>query len=336
MALVQIPEPPVITERYAAYNDDAIAGMAKYPDECVHLSIYSPAFGGLYNYSSDDRDLSNCKTYPQFLDHYRYMVKQVARLTIPGRCSLVHVADVPNKGRGQGALTDFPGDVIRMHEDLGFDYAARFCIWKEPLKVAIRTRALSLRHSQLVKDTSKCTNAGADYLLLFRKRGTNPIPIAKPEGLSYYAGSTPIPEELLRFRNWPDPKTNKLSHWIWQHYASSFWDDIRVNRVLPYRDARESEEEKHPHPLQLDVIERATIMWSNVGETVLTPCAGVGSELYMPCALGRKAVGWELKPSYFRQLVRNMSLPFERVNQSEIDFYEEEDLEPEDDNEDEA
>ncbi len=290
---------------YAVYQGDCIEVMADLPDASIGLSVYSPPFGGLYEYSSDERDLSNTRDYDQFFEHFEFVVKEIYRLTKPGRMTCVHAMDVPRQG--DHGVIDFPGDIIRQHERLGFDYWSRFAIWKEPLRVAIRTRAKHLTHRQIVKDSSLCGNAGADYLLVFRKRGENQEPIEHPEGLKKYCGERAMPDGLEdKYRNWEEPRTNKLAHWIWQQYASSFWDDIRLNHVLPYRPARESEEEKHIHPLQLDVIERCVILWSNPGDVVFSPFAGVGSEVYGAVLNGRRGIGAELKGSYYRQMVRNM------------------------------
>ena len=295
-----------LTDDYAVYCGDCVEVMADLRPESVGLSIYSPPFGGLYHYSSSDRDLSNALDYDQFFQHYDYVVKEIHRLTKPGRMTCVHAADVPRKGdRG---IRDFSGDIIRQHERLGFDYRARYAIWKEPLRVAIRTRSKGLMHRQIVKDSSLVNNAGADYVLVFRKRGQNKEPIAHPRGLSKYCGEREIPAGLEeKYRDWKESKTNKLAHWIWQQYASSFWDDIRINHVLPYKAARDSEEEKHVHPLQLDVVERCVLLWSNPEDVVMTPFMGVGSEVYGALLNGRKGLGIELKTSYFRQAMRNIA-----------------------------
>lgn len=292
-----------ITARYALYQGDSITVAPSLPAASVHLSVYSPPFCGLYQYSSDERDLSNCRNPAQFFQHYEFLIREIHRLTMPGRLSAVHCSDIP---RGEG-LRDLPGDIIRLHEVNGWIYHARFAIWKEPLRVAIRTRSKGLMHRQIVKDSSFSNNAGADYLLVFRKEGQNPIPIAHPHGLAKYCGEREVPEELVKkYTGWLDPQTDKLAHWIWQQYASAFWDDIRINRVLPYKAARETDEEKHVHPLQLDVIERCVLLWSNPDETVFTPFMGVGSEVYGALVNRRRGIGIELKASYFRQAVQNM------------------------------
>jgi hypothetical protein len=214
--------------------------------------------------------------------------------------------DVPSSCNAGNHLTDFPGDIIRLHEAKGFKYIARHCVWKEPLGVRLRTMAKGLAHKTIVDDSSLCDVAGADYLLLFRRDGENKVPVTHPTGLHSYAGSRQMPHELLAFRGWKGKQTeNRFSHWIWRNYASAFWDDVRIERVLPYKDCKEPEDERHVHPLQLDVIERVVVLRSNPGEVVLTPFLGVGSEAYGAILNGRKAIGIELKTAYFNQAVKN-------------------------------
>ncbi|MHB1778115.1 MAG: DNA methyltransferase [Acidimicrobiales bacterium] len=271
------------------------------------LSVYSPPFCGLYHYSSSDRDLSNCDSYEGFFEHYGFIIRELFRLTAGGRCTAVHCADVPSGNSGHDHLRDFSGDIIRAHEAARWLYVARYAIWKEPLGVRNRTLAKSLAHKTIVEDSSLCSNAAADWLLVFRKPGENREPIRHPRGLTDYAGAREIPGELRRFRGWSGKQTeNRYSHWIWRQYASAFWDDIRLDRVLPFREAREEDDEKHVHPLQLDVIERVVTLWSNPGDVVLSPFAGVGSEVYVAVQLGRRGVGIELKPSYYRQALENI------------------------------
>lgn len=296
-----------VTDRYAIYNGDCCEVMATLPNSCVHLSIYSPPFGGLYHYSSSERDLSNAKDYKQFFDHYAFVVRELNRLTMPGRMTAVHCMDVPSGNSGTDYLIDFPGDIIRLHEKEGWHYIARYAIWKEPLAVRNRTMAKNLAHKTIVEDSSRCSVASADWMLVFRRKGQNPVPIAHPHGLTEYAGERKMPADLLPYRNWTGNQIeNRYSHWIWRQYASAFWDDIRLGRVLPFKEARDSEDEKHVHPLQLDVIDRTMVLWSNPGETVLTPFMGVGSEVYGAVCAGRKGIGMELKPSYYRQAVKNV------------------------------
>ena len=303
-----------VTDRFAIYNGDCVEVMKGLPDSSIHLSIYSPPFaveggGALYHYSSSDRDFSNSRTYDEFFEHYEFLVRELFRLTMPGRMSCVHCVDVPTGNTGCDELSDFPGDIIRLHRRLGFGYVARYHVWKEPLTVRNRTLTKSLAHKTIVDDSSRCTVASADYLLVFRRKGENPVPIAHPNGLDRYAGARQIPSELLQYRGWKGKQTeNRYSHWIWRQYASAFWDDVRLDRVLPFRPARDQEDEKHVHPLQLDVIERAVTLWSNPGENVLTPFMGVGSEVYGAVINGRRGVGVELKPSYYRQAIKNLEL----------------------------
>jgi hypothetical protein len=302
----------VITDNYALYNGDACDVLATLPDNRLHLSIYSPPFatasgGGLYHYSSSERDLSNNDSYEAFFQHYGYIIRELYCATMPGRMTAVHCTDAPSGNSGNDYLIDFPGHIIAAHEAVGWRYVARYAVWKEPLGVRNRTLAKGLAHKTIVDDSSRCQNATADYLLVFRKRGDNPEPIAHPHGLTEYAGSRQIPSDLLKYRNWAGKQTeNRYSHWIWRQYASAFWDDIRLGRVLPYKDSRDEEDEKHVHPLQLDVIERIITLWSNPGDTVLDPFAGVGSTVYAAVGLGRRGIGIELKASYFRQACRNL------------------------------
>ncbi|MDF5755800.1 DNA methyltransferase [Spongiactinospora sp. TRM90649] len=304
-----------ISDRYALYLGDCMDVMPAYPDGSIHLSIYSPPFAGLYQYSSSERDLSNSRSYPEFLEHYGYVVAEIARLTMPGRITAVHCMDIPKSNSGRGdALLDFPGDIIRLHEQQGFGYAGRYSVWKEPLTVRNRTLMKSLAHRTIVDDSSRCGVASADYLLVFRRHGDTAVPISHPVGLTEYAGERQPPAELLRYRGWEGKQTeNRYSHWIWRQYASAFWDDVRLDRVLPYREARDEEDEKHVHPLQLDVIDRCLVLWSNPGERVLTPFMGVGSEVYSAVRAGRYGIGAELKPSYYRQAVKNVTFATEQV-----------------------
>jgi DNA modification methylase len=296
-----------VTEQYALYNGDCCEVLPTLPKESVHLSVYSPPFRGLYNYSSSERDLSNCRTPAEFFEHYEFVVGEITRLTLPGRLTAVHCADIPKNGANLGGLTDFPGDIIRLHERMGWEYVGRHCVWKEPLAVRNRTMAKGLAHRQLVEDSAYVDVASADYLLLLRKLGENKVPIEHPVGLSSYAGERPIPAELWRYKGWTGKQTeNRLSHWIWRQYASSFWDDVRIDRVLPYKESKDPEDERHVHPLQLDVIERVVVLRTNPGEVVLSPFAGVGSEVFGAVELGRKGIGVELKAVYYRQALRNV------------------------------
>lgn len=309
-----------VTDRYALFLGDCLEVMPDLPDESVHLSLYSPPFAGLYQYSSSERDLSNSRSYDEFMEHYGYVIRELYRLTLPGRMTAVHCMDIPTSNTGRNdALLDFPGDIIRLHRDLGFAYVARYHIWKEPLTVRNRTMTKALAHRTIVEDSTRCSVASADYLLVFRRKGDNPIPVEHPNGLLEYAGARQIPNELLSYRGWTGKQTeNRYSHWIWRQYASAFWDDVRLDRVLPYREARDEEDEKHVHPLQLDVIERACVLWSNPDETVLSPFMGVGSEVYGAVINNRKGIGIELKPSYYQQALANLASVNDDANQQAL------------------
>lgn len=330
-----------VTDHYAIYNGDCMYVMPTIPDNSVDLSIYSPPFAGLYNYSSSENDFSNCDSKEQFLEQYEFLIKEIARVTKPGRITAVHCTDVMNSKTEE--LWDFPHEIIRIHEKYNFKYKNRITIWKEPLKVRMRTMVRSLMHKLIVEDSTQCFTAMPDYILVFKKAGDSEIPVTHSGGLKYYAGATPILPNILEawnnaneskftadelwkylnnnFHDQQDPKTNKLSHYIWQRYASSVWDDIRIDNVLPFRDAREEDDEKHVHPLQLDVIDRLVELYSNPGEVVLTPFMGVGSEVYSPVSMGRKAIGIELKDSYYKQAKINLSLTenrFETQKQNDL------------------
>jgi len=297
----------LITNDYALYCGDCIPVLRDMPDNSIHLTVYSPPFAGLYVYSSDERDLSNAINREEFFEHYGYVIDEIARITMPGRISAVHCMDIPLSNAGCDDIYDFPGDVIREHEKRGFVYGGRRAIWKEPLMVRNRTMMKSLHHKTLCEDSTRCSIANADFLLMFRKRGTNKIPVEHKTGMIDYAGENQ-PSANLYGKDIPgDQKKNEYSQYIWRQYASSVWMDIRVDNVLPYVSAKEDEDEKHVHPLQLDVIERCVQLWSNPGEVVLTPFMGVGSEVYGAVKLGRKGIGIELKESYYNQAVRNIT-----------------------------
>jgi hypothetical protein len=311
-----------ITDRWAIYNADSMDVMAAMPDNSLHASIYSPPFAGLYIYSSNDRDVSNARNYGEFGEHYGMFITELHRITMPGRMTAVHAAPVPSGNSGRDSLQDFPGDVIRWHQERGWDWISRHVIWKEPLAVRNRTMQHNLSHKTIVEDGAFGGSAAADELLIFRKPGAD-TPIAHPVGLiGEYAGGERVPADLQRFRAWEgDQKLNRYSHWIWRRYASSVWDDIRIDRVLPFRDAKEEDDEKHVHPLQLDVIERFIDLRTMPGEKVYTPFMGVGSEVFAAVQMGRIGIGSELKPSYYTQAARNLAAVDEKVIEpDQLDF----------------
>jgi len=340
----------IITEDFAAYNGDCMHVLPTLSDNSIDLSVYSPPFAGLYNYSSHENDFSNCENKDQFLQQYEFLITEMARVTKPGRINAVHCTDIMGK---DGDLFDLPGEIKKLHQKHGFQWRNTITIWKEPLKVRMRTMVKSLMHKLIVEDSTECFTAMPDYLLIFKKRGKCEVPVTHPVGLTEYFGATPLLPNMLqaikeenqklisdgngdydfdlipetwealkkKYEGHKDPKTNKLSHYIWQRYASSVWDDIRIDNVLPFRDGKDEDDEKHVHPLQLDVIDRIVELYSNPGEVVLTPFAGVGSEVFSPVSLGRKAIGIELKESYFKQLGLNMKeakTRFKRAQQAEL------------------
>ena len=316
----------ITKDNYTLVNSDCMYVLPEMETESIDLSVYSPPFAGLYNYSSSPNDFSNCDTKEQFLDQYEFLIKEVARITKPGRISAVHVSEIVNQN---GSNWDFPHKVIEIHEKYGFHYKNRITVWKEPLKVRMRTMVRSLMHKLIVEDSTECFTAMPDYILIFKKHGENQVPVTHQFGLTHYAGETPILPAMLekygtyeqlkkKYKGHKDPKTNKLSHIIWQRYASSVWDDIRIDEVLKYKESKDEDDEKHVHPLQLDVIDRVVELYSNYNEVVFTPFMGVGSEVYSPVSMGRKAFGIELKESYFKQAVNNLKEVQIRFNQDQL------------------
>jgi DNA modification methylase len=312
----------IITDKYALYLSDCMYVLPTLPDASIDLSVYSPPFAGLYNYSSSENDFSNCESREQFIEQYDFLIKEMGRVTKKGRINAVHITEIVDNN---GSSWDFPHEVIKLHEKHGFVYKGRITIWKEPLKVRMRTMVKSLMHKLIVEDSTQCFPAQPDYLLLFKRKGDSEVPVIHPFGLNEYFGEIPILPNILKAWNnanetnlneeqlWEhlkkvneSDKITKLNHYIWQRYASSVWDDVRIDNVLPFQDSREEDDEKHVHPLQLDVIDRVVDLYSNPGEVVLTPFAGVGSEVFSPVSMGRKAIGIELKDSYFKQMRINL------------------------------
>ena len=299
----------VINDEYAIYNGDSCEVLKTMPDASIDFSIFSPPFADLYCYSDSPADLGNCRTYDEFFQHFYYIIQHLDRVTKPGRIVAVHCMDIPAMKERDGyiGVKDFPGDIIRAFQDCGFRYHSRHLIWKDPLIEATRTKALGLMHKQLCKDSIMCRAGLPDYLLAFRSMGDNAIPVSHPEGLQKYCG-----------KNDPGESGVKRSHNIWRAYASPVWMDIRQTLTLDARKGRDPEDEKHICPLQLDVIERACVLWSNPGEVVLTPFMGVGSEVYGAIINGRKGLGIELKPSYYRQAVKNCAAATQAREQDEM------------------
>lgn len=308
----------VITDDYALYNGDCVEVVADLPDGIADHIVYSPPFAGLFQYSGDERDMSNCTSYEQFYQHYSYLISHLHRLTKPGRINAVHCMDIGEDS--VGSSHDLPGNIIRLHEEAGFKFIGRRLKWNEPLAVRLRTMVRGLAHQTIVEDSAKSSIAHADYILFFRKGGENRVPITHDRGFLRYFGEEPMPDDVRAMRGFAgDQKENRFSHYVWRRYASSAWMDIRASNKqlcgdgMPARavvddgEAREPDDVKHVHPLMLDIIHRCVELYTNPGETVLTPFMGVGSEVYSPVYLGRRGIGVELKKSYFRQAVKNVA-----------------------------
>lgn len=310
----------LVTENYAIYNGDCMDVISTLKNESVDLAVYSPPFAGLYNYSSSEKDFSNCNSKEEFMEQYEFLIKEMARVTKSGRINAVHCQDILTDTTAH-ILYDFPHEIIKLHKKYGFNLHNRITIWKEPLEVRMRTMVRSLMHKNIAEDSTMCFTAIPDYVLIFKKIGENKVKVTNPTGFKIYHGETPLlPAMEKKYGKWEhilekyknadnegqNHLTNKLSQIIWQRYASSVWDDIRNDNILPFRDSREDDDEKHVHPLQLDVIDRIVELYSNPNEVVFTPFMGVGSEVFSPVSLGRKAIGIELKDSYYKQAILNM------------------------------
>jgi DNA modification methylase len=294
----------VVNGRYAVYQGDACEIIRAVPGDSIGFGIHSPPFEGLYKFSNFDRDISN-NDGPQFWEHYAFLIAELLRVTKPGRLHSVHVMQLPTSKirHGHIGMRDFRGEVIRAYEDAGWIFHSEVCIWKDPVVAQQRTKSIRLLHKQIVKDSALSGQGLADYVVTFRKPGDNPEPIAG--GFSRYIGDGQEPDRSkytspMDGRNW-------YSIEVWQRYASPVWTDISQTRTLQYRGGRDEKDEVHISPLQLDVIERCIDLWSNPGDTVLTPFLGIGSEVYCAVNMGRKGVGIELKPSYFAQAVKNIA-----------------------------
>ena len=324
----------LITENYAIYNADCMDIVATLQNECIDLSIYSPPFANLYTYSSSPEDMSNVSSNEEFLQQYEFLVKEMSRITKSGRINAIHCTDL---FKYNGALSDFPSEIIKLHEKHGFTYMSRITIWKEPLRVRLKTMVQSLMHKFIVEDSTKNYPAMPDYILLFKKKGENKVPVTHPFGFTHYAGTSPILPETVgiynrandtdfkngfelweyickKYENHKEAGTNKKSHIIWQRYASAVWDDIRAENCLPYKDSKEEDDEKHITPTQLDVLDRLVDLYSNPNEVVFSPFMGCGSDVFSPISMGRKAIGIEFKDTYYKQAIYNLASANKRFN----------------------
>jgi len=304
----------VVCHEYAIYHGDACELVRAVPDNSVHFGIHSPPFEGLYKFTNSDRDVSNNEG-KDFWDHYQFLIRELHRVTRPGRLHSVHVMQLPATKTREGyiGMRDFRGDVVRAYQAAGWIMHSEVCIWKDPVVAQQRTKSIRLLHKQLTKDSTISGQGLADYVVTFRKLGDNEDRVAGL--LERYAGDAVDVSRAAYDRHadalraegkqpWPFPQW--VSIMTWQRYASPVWTDIRQTRTLQYRSARDEKDEQHISPLQLDVIERCVDLWSNRGETVLTPFMGIGSEVYTAVEMGRRGIGFELKASYWHQAVLNM------------------------------
>lgn len=294
----------VITDDYAVYLGDSCEVIREIPSDSIHFGIHSPPFEGLYKFSNSDRDISN-NDGPAFWEHYAFLIQELHRVTMPGRLHSVHVMQLPTSKirHGHIGMRDFRGEVIRAYEDAGWIFHSEVCIWKDPVVAQQRTKSIRLLHKQIVKDSTISGQGLADYIVTFRKRGENPEPVSGC--FDAYYGDSDGPD-FTKYTTDKDGR-NWYSIEVWQRYASPVWLDINQTRTLQYRGGRDQKDEQHISPLQLDVIERCIDLWSNEGDTVLTPFLGIGSEVYCAARMGRKGIGVELKPSYFAQAVKNLA-----------------------------
>jgi len=282
---------------WAAYNGDCVEVCRGLHPNSIHYILFSPPFASLYTYSDSDRDMGNSKDDAVFSRHFGFLTEQLFRVLKPGRLCSIHCMDIPAMKERDGyiGLKDFPGDILRAMQRVGFIYHSRVAIWKDPLIEATRTKALGLMHKQIEKDSAMCRNGLPDYIITVRKPGDNDDPIAHPGGFGCFIGD-----------NEPKQTGVEYSHNVWRRYASPIWMDINQTRTLNVIMARDERDERHICPLQLDTIARCVHLWTNERDVVLSPFAGIMSEGYESLKMGRRFVGVELKRSYFEEGVRNL------------------------------
>ena len=274
----------VVKEKYAAYNGDSCELIKNIPDNSIHYTIFSPPFASLYTYSNSDRDMGNSKGDDEFYTHFIFLAKELYRVTMPGRLLSFHCMDLPLMKERDGVigLKDFPALIRQIFEDCGFIYHSKVTIWKNPVTEMQRTKALGLLHKQIKKDSAMSRQGIPDYIVTMRKPGEN------PERVTHTDESFPVD--------------------VWQNYASPVWMDIKQSNTLQRKSARSEKDERHICPLQLDVIQRCIELWTNEGDIVLDPFAGIGSSPYVALTLNRRGIGFELKQSYFEQMKNNLEI----------------------------
>ena len=273
----------IVTDRYALYNGDSCEVLKGIPDNSIHYSIFSPPFASLYTYSNSERDLGNCRTTSEFYEQFMFIVSELYRVIMPGRLISFHCMDLPLSKERDGiiGIRDFRGELIKVFENAGFVLHSQVCIWKDPVTAMQRTKAIGLLHKQIKKDSCMSRQGIPDYLVTMRKPGENPEPV------THTNETFPVA--------------------VWQRYASPVWMDINPSDTLQASSAREEKDERHICPLQLGVIRRALNLWTNPNDIVLTPFLGIGSEAVVSIEMGRRAIGCELKTSYYNQAVANCS-----------------------------
>lgn len=284
-------------KNWQLYHGDCCEVIKGLPDNSVGFSVFSPPFSSLFTYSNSERDMGNSRDDKQFMKHFcDFLIPELLRVTMPGREVAFHCANVPAMKERDGyiGLKHLRGELIEAFIRGGFIFHSEHVIWKDPLIEATRTKSLGLMHKQLMKDSTRCRAGIPDYLIAMRKPGENPMPVSHENGLESFCGENP-------------PLHGTLSHEIWRRYASPVWMDINQSNTLQKASAREAKDERHICPLQLDVIERALTLWSNPGDIVLSPFAGIGSEGYQAIKMERKFVGIELKASYYKQAALNLA-----------------------------
>jgi hypothetical protein len=302
----------VIGDDWAIWNGDCVEVARGLPDASVHYTIYSPPFPGLFTFSDDLRDISNCTSFAEFWAHYEFLIEECFRITKPGRLISIHCMQLPTSKTRDGyiGLRDFRGEIIRAHVGAGFIYHSEVCIRKDPVQAMQRTKHIGLLHKQLAKDSALSRMAVADYIVTMRKPGENPEPISGIMDCYFGTETTPhgpiVQESRMHGRQTLWPGDERYSIAVWQRYAEPVWSDIAPSDVLSRDGVRDEKDERHISPLQLTVIRRCVDLWSNEHDVVFSPFAGIGSELVTAVQMGRRAVGAELKPSYFRQAVLNL------------------------------
>lgn len=296
---------------FTLWNGDCVEVTKGLPSDKIGLSIHSPPFESLYTFSDDPRDMSNCKDKDTFWTHYGFLISELYRVTMPGRLCVVHCMQLPTSKTRDGfiGIRDFRGEVVRAYQQAGFIFHSEVMIRKDPVAAMQRSKSIGLLHKQLLKDSTISRMALADYIVVMRKPGDNPDPVSGPFDAYYGDETTPDgplkSESKFRGTTYDHPGDPWYSVAVWQRYAESVWLDINQGDVLSRKEARDEADEAHLSPLQLTVIRRCVDLWSNPGDVVFSPFAGIGSELYVALQMGRKALGAELKPSYYKQAVKN-------------------------------